>query len=152
MRTRFMSGLLAAALACFWGAALAAQQPPEKKAPTIKRADAAPTKTLEGKDTYDSYCAVCHGKDGKGKGPAAAALKAPLSDLTTIASRNNGVFPRKTVEETITGVNRPEGHGSQDMPVWGPVFRSLSSDSDFVTLRVHNLLGYLEKMQVKGSH
>ena len=148
MRNRCFAGLLAVVLVSLWSVALGAQQAPEKK-PVIKRADAAPTKTLEGVDTYDSYCAVCHGKDGKGMGPAAKALKAPLSDLTTLASRHNGVFPRKDVEEMVSGVNRPEAHGTQDMPMWGPVFKAVSHTDEFSVLRMHNLLDYLEKMQVK---
>jgi mono/diheme cytochrome c family protein len=148
MRHCFLSGLLAALLVCTWGVALGAQQPPPEKKPTIKVAPAAPTKTFDGVDSYDSYCAVCHGKSGKGDGPAAPALKAPLPDLTTISQRHNGVFPRKDVEETITGIHRPAVHGTEDMPLWGPVFRKLSSNN-FATLRLHNLLDYLEKMQVK---
>ena len=149
MRNRYLPGLLAAALVCIWAGVLSAQQAP---VPVIKRADAAPTRTLDGQDTYDSYCAVCHGKDGKGQGPAARALKAPLTDLTTISARHNEIFPRKEIEETITGVNRPEAHGTQDMPMWGPVFRAVSGDSpELTTLRLHNLLDYLEKMQVKGT-
>ena len=95
------------------------------------------------------YCAVCHGKAGKGDGPAAPALKSPLPDLTTITQRNKGVFPRKDVEETIAGVNRPAAHGTEAMPMWGETFRRLASGSEFDTLRMHNLLDYLEKMQVK---
>ena len=149
MRNRCLSGLSAALLVCIWGVALGAQQPPPEKKTTIKRTDAAPTKTLEGTDSYNSYCAVCHGMSGKGDGPAAPALKAPLPDLTTISQRHNGVFPRKEVEETITGVSRPAAHGTEDMPIWGPVFRKLASDANFATLRVNNLLDHLEQMQVK---
>jgi mono/diheme cytochrome c family protein len=141
--------LFAALLVCVWGVALGAQQPPPEKKPTIKSTSAQSTKTLEGVDSYDSYCAVCHGKSGKGDGPAVPALKGPLPDLTTIAKRHNGVFPRKDVEETIAGINRPAVHGTEAMPLWGPTFRRLASGSEFDTLRMHNLLDYLEKMQVK---
>lgn len=151
MRNRCFAGLLAIALVSVWGVALSAQQATPEKKPTITRADAAPTKTLEGRDTYDSYCAVCHGKDGKGNGPAAKALKAPLSDITNLAAKHNGTFPRKQIEEMISGVNRPEAHGTQDMPMWGPVFKSVSGGDEFATLRMHNLLDFLEKMQVKGT-
>jgi mono/diheme cytochrome c family protein len=148
MHHRILFRLFAVLLACVWGVALGAQQPPEKK-PTVKSTTAQQTKTLEGADTYASYCAVCHGKSGKGDGPAAPALKAPLSDLTTIAQRHNGAFPRKDVEETITGVHRPVAHGTVDMPMWGPAFHKLASGTEFDTLRMHNLLDHLEKMQAK---
>jgi len=35
-----------------------------------------------GKKTYEGNCTVCHGKTGKGDGPAAAYLKTRPSDLT----------------------------------------------------------------------
>jgi len=148
MHHRLLFRLLLALLVCILGVALGAQQPPQKK-PTINVTGAQQTKTLEGADSYDSYCAVCHGKTGKGDGPAAGALKAPLPDLTTISKRNNGSFPRKDVEETITGIHRPAAHGTEEMPIWGPTFRKLASGTEFDTLRMHNLLDYLEKMQVK---
>ncbi|HEX6974947.1 MAG TPA: c-type cytochrome [Vicinamibacterales bacterium] len=147
MHKRYFAGLLVVMLGC-WGVAVAAQQA-QGTAPAIKRGPAAPTRTLEGPDTYDAYCAVCHGKDGKGNGPAAKALKAPLTDLTTLASRHNGVFPRKDVEEMISGVNRPAAHGTQDMPMWGPVFKAVNSSDEFALVRMKSLLDYLEKMQAK---
>jgi hypothetical protein len=36
-------------------------------------------------EMYTAYCAVCHGIDGKGRGPAADALKVPPPDLTMLA-------------------------------------------------------------------
>ena len=35
-----------------------------------------------GKKVYDTYCATCHGKQGKGDGPGAAALKPKPRDFT----------------------------------------------------------------------
>jgi hypothetical protein len=93
---------------------------------------------------------VCHGKDGKGHGPAAAALKAPLSDLTTLAVRNQGRFSAKDVEDTILGRGKmTPAHGSEEMPIWGPVFRSMSAGEAGRDLRVTNLVKYLESMQKK---
>jgi hypothetical protein len=40
-------------------------------------------------------------------------------------------------------------HGSKDMPVWGPVFRSFSGDTNVAELRVNNLVSYIESIQTK---
>lgn len=134
-------------------AAGAAQPPPPTKPeakPKVTKTEARPTKSLEGKETYASYCAACHGKDAKGNGPAAPALKVPPPDLTKIAQRHNGTFSAADVEATIRGTNRSiDAHGSEDMPIWGPVFSSMTDNRDVTTLRVRNLVRYLETLQDK---
>jgi hypothetical protein len=47
-----------------------AQQTPAQT-PTVKHVPIANTSSNSGVQMFDSYCAVCHGKDGKGSGPAA---------------------------------------------------------------------------------
>ena len=118
---------------------------------TIKREPAQATKTLEGKDSFDSYCAVCHGKDAKGGGPAASALKMPPADLTLISQKNGGKFPTVHVRDVILGTAaEAPAHGDRDMPIWGDIFRNLSgNDRDIVLLRTTNLVQYLEGLQVK---
>ena len=51
------------------------------------------TSATSGKEMYLAYCATCHGKEGKGDGPVASALKVPPADLTTLSKRNDGKFP-----------------------------------------------------------
>ena len=58
--------------------------------------------SLVGGDTYAFYCAPCHGKDGKGRGPVAEALKTLPADLTTLAARNGGAFPKDRVRAFVT--------------------------------------------------
>ena len=48
-----------------------------------------------GGELYGELCAVCHGKSGKGDGPAAGALKKSTPDLTVLASNNGGIFPAR---------------------------------------------------------
>jgi mono/diheme cytochrome c family protein len=76
------------------------------------------------KADYLSYCASCHGVDGKGNGPLAPTLKIAPSDLTVISKKNKGNFPytmiRKTIESRELGLAR--AHGPREMPVWGPIF------------------------------
>src|SRR5581483_1028115 len=67
----------------------------------IKRVPIQPVSPASGRDMYMHYCAVCHGRQGRGGGPAAGALKAQPADLTTLAQRNHGQFPRRLVEGTL---------------------------------------------------
>src|ERR1035437_888659 len=48
--------------------------------------------SLNGQALFQAYCASCHGKDAKGAGPAAPALKAKPADLTQIGKNNGGKF------------------------------------------------------------
>jgi mono/diheme cytochrome c family protein len=43
----------------------------------------------DGQGIYNTKCAMCHGADGKGKGPAAAALSPPPADFNTSAFWQN---------------------------------------------------------------
>jgi mono/diheme cytochrome c family protein len=117
---------------------------------TVKKVPARPIQSLAGKDLYREYCAVCHGIAGKGDGPAAIALKTPPSDLTQISRKNGGKFPRLRVLNTINGESgEPAAHGSKDMPVWGSVFQHMNANSDIGTIRVHNLMEYIEEIQAR---
>jgi mono/diheme cytochrome c family protein len=107
--------------------------------------------SLAGRDLFDFYCATCHGRDARGNGPVAAALKAPPPDLTLLARRNGGPFPRARVEAFVTndgGVLVP-AHGTEDMPVWGPVFRGLDPSDTLVKVRIANVVAYIESLQRK---
>jgi mono/diheme cytochrome c family protein len=122
-----------------------AQAPP---APTLKTAPCESIPSVEGKDSYTAYCAVCHGVDGKGNGPAAAALKVPPADLTTLAQRQGGKYNVIAVQDAISGRSKvPPGHGTTTMPIWGPLFRSADSSQERNRLRIHNLAKYIESLQ-----
>jgi mono/diheme cytochrome c family protein len=100
-----------------------------------------------GEQMYMDYCAVCHGKTGKGDGPLVSELKAPPPDLTRMAQRNNGKFPEARFADVLLVGTKGLGHGSVDMPIWGPAFRSV--DKDLTKLRIANLGRYVESLQVK---
>ena len=107
--------------------------------------------SLYGGDLFQFYCASCHGRDGKGNGPAASSLKTQPPDLTLVARRSGGTFPTKRVEALVTG-DEPlptPAHGSKDMPVWGPIFRSLDPSDRRTRIRISNIVAYLESMQAK---
>ena len=126
-------------------AAVAADQPTK----TIKSVPVRDTQTLDGKAMFHEYCAVCHGEEGKGNGPAADALKKAPADLTQVARKNAGAFPEIKVQRIITGEDEIVGaHGNRAMPIWGNIFRSLSN-KEGETLRVNALMRYVEGLQAK---
>ncbi len=111
------------------------------------------TAANSGKMMFNSYCAPCHGINGRGDGPAAASLKIPPADLTLLSQNNRGQFPdAHTVAVLRFGTNVP-AHGTAEMPVWGPVLSSMASNNDKNSaeemLRVSNLVHYLQTMQAK---
>jgi len=50
------------------------------------------------------YCSACHGIGGRDDGPAAPALRTPPADLTRMAQRRGGRFPRAEIAAVI-GLN-----------------------------------------------
>jgi len=103
--------------------------------------------SLNGPDLYRSYCASCHGTEGKGDGPVAPALNSKMPDLTTIAQRNGGVFPASRVNKIISGDQIIFAHGTREMPVWGPIFHQVQEDRDYGEVRLQNLTNYLKSIQ-----
>ena len=102
-----------------------------------------------GPDLYRHYCATCHGKDGKGSGPAAAALNVPPPDLTRLARVRNGMFPARDVEAIIRGGTTVKAHGSGDMSVWGPIFYALDPSDARVKARINALVDHIASIQQK---
>ena len=72
-----------------------------------------------GRSLYRLGCAVCHGLDGKGKGPLSGQLKAAPADLTVLAKNNHGIFSISSVYEIIDGRKVIAAHGTREMPIWG---------------------------------
>jgi len=109
----------------------------------------------DGEELFHELCAACHGVNGNGDGPAASALAKPVSNLTIIASNNDGVFPLKQVEDSITGKSQVVAHGTIDMPVWGQRFEELRPDwklnrrKALARQRIYNLTLYIESLQAK---
>jgi len=136
--------MVVAALSCFVFSAVADDNKVIRRVPTSQ------TSPSSGKQMFNTYCAVCHGKDGKGDGPAAPALKKTPADLTTLAARNNGKYPDLRVYSTIQGDSENVAHGSRDMPIWGNVFQEMSRGSNGeVQMRITNLIAYVQSLQVK---
>lgn len=113
--------------------------------PRVEKGPIKPTPASDSKMMFNTYCAVCHGKEGKGNGPAASALAKVPADLTRISARNGGTFPEVRVRRYIEGLDEVAAHGSRDMPMWGSLFNSLSRDT--AQLRIAALAGYLKSLQ-----
>jgi mono/diheme cytochrome c family protein len=116
---------------------------------TIKKVEPVGAKALDGKGLYREFCAVCHGVDLKGGGPAAVALKQAPIDLTTIAKRSGGHFPDTKVMAILKGQEGVTAHGNTDMPIWGKTFNDISGNMTIAQGRMHALVNYLQDSQVK---
>jgi mono/diheme cytochrome c family protein len=125
---------------------------PQQKSATKKALSQTATAASFGKKTYLEYCAVCHGPDGRGTGPAASALKEPPADLTTLAKTHDGKFPDEYVAGIVRFGKPVAAHGSLEMPVWGPIFgRRENGDKAAVRRRIRNLCVYLATLQERES-
>jgi mono/diheme cytochrome c family protein len=134
--------LLLAGLACLVCAAAQDNKQIKKTAPH-------PTTAVSGKVLYGQYCAVCHGVDGKGSGPAATALKQHPTDLTQMSRQNKGTFPEEQFMKMMNGEVATAAHGSADMPVWGTDFRNTTTSLTLAQDRIYSLMNYIEELQAK---
>jgi mono/diheme cytochrome c family protein len=112
------------------------------------------TAANNGKQMYNSYCAPCHGTDGKGNGPVAPQLKIPATDLTVLAKNNGGKFPDTHIVAVMQFGSELQGkgmtHGTAEMPIWGPIFGSMDQgNQQDKQLRIANLSRYIESLQAK---
>jgi len=147
---RVMKFISLAVILVMISALAVAQAAPAQTAPTVKHVPITNAPSNSGKEMYESYCAVCHGKAGKGDGPAAPAMKAPPTDLTTLAQKSGGKYPASHIAAVIRGQATLPSHGSEEMPVWGKLFSSISQGHEAqVQQRVANLTKYIEELQAK---
>ena len=108
------------------------------------------TSAASGKEMFTTYCAVCHGKDAKGNGPAASALNKQPADLTRLAAKNGGNYPADRVSQTIRGDVEVPAHGTREMPIWGNLFYQMSRGHQAeVQLRIANLNEYIRSLQAE---
>jgi len=109
----------------------------------------------DGGELFAELCAVCHGTGATGDGPAASALKKEVPDLTGLAAKNGGTFPREEVEKSIAGKSRVVSHGTIDMPIWGQAFEDVRPDwksyrrKALARQRIYNLTEYLATIQAE---
>jgi mono/diheme cytochrome c family protein len=130
--------------------AFAVAQAAPAQSTTVKHVPITDTPSNSGQEMFHSYCAVCHGQDAKGGGPAASALQTPPPDLTTLAQKNGGKYPASHVAAVLRGQALTRSHGTQEMPIWGPLFSSISQGGEGqVQQRITNLVKYIESQQAR---
>lgn len=88
-------------------------------------AHAADYVSMSGRELYVRFCSACHGVTGKGDGVVSQSLKVEVPDLTMIARRAGGKYPRERIVRIIDGRHIFAVHGSRTMPVWGEDFSRL---------------------------
>lgn len=110
-----------------------------------------------GAEDFETYCASCHGESGAGDGPVAEYLALEPADLTKLARRNGGPFPRERITAIIDGREFVKVHGPRDMPVWGDWFKAEADTPGLraeerelvVRARIDALVSYIETIQEK---
>ena len=107
------------------------------------------TNADNGKQMFVNYCAPCHGVDGRGNGPMVAALRTTPVDLTVLSRNHQGEFPAKHLIAVLQFGVETSAHGSKAMPVWGPTFNGMDKDRELTSLRISNIVHYVQTLQAK---
>jgi mono/diheme cytochrome c family protein len=106
---------------------------------------------VSGAYAYRTYCASCHGTDGKGEGPLAESLRFRPPDLTLIAKRHGGSYPTEKIHRIVDGRDPLAGHGGPDMPIWGDAFRNADTgyDNAQVDQKIRSVVEFVRTLQAK---
>ena len=114
-----------------------------------------PEEPPTGAEDFASFCSSCHGAGGKGNGPMATELAHRPSDLTRLARRNGGDFPKLRVMAKIWGYTGGKA-GAAVMPNFGPLLDSQMVPYDAgdgiespTPLRLVQLAEFIESQQGK---
>ncbi len=109
---------------------------------TVKRASGLVVTDFDGHKLYDTYCAACHGSEGKGDGLAVEGLQEAVPDLTLIAVRDGKFIPLHVMAHVT------EAHGGlEGMPDEGNLFLHSCGGADKAHLAAANLTRHIQAMQ-----
>lgn len=110
-----------------------------------------------GRETFQRYCAVCHGIEATGQGPMQSVLLVAPANLTRLTAQNGGVFPLLRVVKRIDGRDPLVSHGSE-MPIYGDFFEGsdvalkTEAGQPILTSRpVADLVAYLQELQDRSD-
>jgi mono/diheme cytochrome c family protein len=107
----------------------ACSKSPDAETPQINTADA-----QEGKTIFQTRCFVCHGREGKGNGPASTGLGATVRDLTDPSWQNS------TSDETIRSVIRNGGQAAGGSIAVAP-------NRDLSDAQIQSLVRYIRQLR-----
>ena len=113
---------------------------------------------LKGTADFMTFCASCHGVNGRGNGPMVRELTKQPADLTKLTKQPAEIFPRGDIKKIVDGRTMPRSHGTAQMPVWGQRFSfqatadgTLQEDQKGIEKqvddRLENIMTYLESIQ-----
>ena len=104
-----------------------------------------------GAETFERFCAACHGVQGRGDGPVAAGLPITVPDLSLLQQRQGDQYPEAILRRIIDGREIVVYHGTRYMPVWGYEFWVEEGANEAaearVALIIDNLIDYIESIQ-----
>ena len=81
----------------------------------IKKVPITNVDPTSGEQMYVSYCAACHGRDGKGYGPAAPALKTAPPDLAPVVETGRGHAGARAHRGALVGGDVPAADAGAHM-------------------------------------
>lgn len=96
-----------------------------------------------GAPLFATYCAGCHGSDGRGLPAPADPAASPRPDLTTMALRNGGNLDIRRLSERIANGN----HGDREMPAWDRAFRKAGWPAIVAAQNIQAIARYVESIQ-----
>ena len=106
---------------------------------------------IVGKKEFITYCASCHGSNGKGDGPIVHFLKRKPADLTQLSKNNDDIFPFDQVYGVFDGTYQFDEHGTSEMPIWGYQFiREAQKDNEpnnAAKAKALNIILYIQIIQ-----
>jgi mono/diheme cytochrome c family protein len=117
-------------LAVLWMAGCSKAPEPSQALPDVADVKAG----REGETLFQTRCFVCHGREGKGNGPASTGLGATVRDLTDPAWQNS------TTDQTIGSVIR---NGAQ--AVGGSV--AMVPNRDLSDAQIQSLVIYIRRFR-----
>ncbi|WP_207101856.1 c-type cytochrome [Paracoccus shandongensis] len=110
------------------------------------------TDKAQARNDFNALCVDCHGATGRGDGPAAAGMVPRPVDLTRVAAKNGGTFPRLRVMGHIYGFT--PGRSESPMPEFGDLMDGPTVPYDAgdgiptpTPARLVALMEYVEAMQ-----